>query len=231
MDNNEIETEEQTWEVVRSFFRDRGLVRQQIESFDEFIERTINELISDSPPIITDDPDSFDSVTNERQCLEHEIKFGGASIFPPTHDAGDGVNGDILFTPNQARLRNLTYSLKLFAAVDYKVFKITTVKKERIRTQLKSQNTTVALGSIPVMLKSKSCNLIKRDGTEIDSIAFGECPYDQGGYFIINGSEKVLVAQEKMSNNTVRLAFPSSQRVKLIVCLGLRLQEDGAFQV
>lgn len=36
-----------------------------------------------------------------------------------------------------------------------------------------------------------------RDLTELN-----ECPLDPGGYFIINGSEKVLIAQEKMATNT-----------------------------
>lgn len=51
------------------------------------------------------------------------------------------------------------------------------------------------------MLRSSYCslyNLSEKDLTEL-----GECPYDQGGYFIVNGSEKVLIAQEKMSTNHV----------------------------
>lgn len=51
------------------------------------------------------------------------------------------------------------------------------------------------------MLRSSYCSLYRH--SERDLTEMGECPYDQGGYFIINGSEKVLIAQEKMSTNHV----------------------------
>ncbi len=51
------------------------------------------------------------------------------------------------------------------------------------------------------MVKSQFCAL--NDLTEAEIVARGECPYDQGGYFIVNGGEKVIVAQEKMANNFV----------------------------
>ncbi|GAU39720.1 hypothetical protein TSUD_144860, partial [Trifolium subterraneum] len=54
---------------------------------------------------------------------------------------------------------------------------------------------------VPIMLRSSYCTLYEKD--EKDLAELGECPYDQGGYFIINGSEKVLIAQEKMSTNHV----------------------------
>jgi len=51
------------------------------------------------------------------------------------------------------------------------------------------------------MLRSSYCTLYQN--SEKDLTELGECPYDQGGYFIVNGSEKVLIAQEKMSTNHV----------------------------
>jgi DNA-directed RNA polymerase beta subunit len=54
---------------------------------------------------------------------------------------------------------------------------------------------------VPIMLRSSYCTLYQQ--SEKDLTELGECPLDQGGYFIINGSEKVLIAQEKMSTNHV----------------------------
>ena len=51
------------------------------------------------------------------------------------------------------------------------------------------------------MLRSTYCILSESNDRELTDL--GECPYDQGGYFVINGSEKVLIAQEKMTNNAV----------------------------
>ena len=59
----------------------------------------------------------------------------------------------------------------------------------------------VFLGQVPIMLRSMYCILSDSNDRELTDL--GECPYDQGGYFVINGSEKVLIAQEKMTNNAV----------------------------
>ena len=59
----------------------------------------------------------------------------------------------------------------------------------------------VPIGKIPIMLKSYYCLL--HDLSDRDLSELNECPLDPGGYFIINGSEKVLIAQEKMATNTV----------------------------
>merc|ERR1719183_231736 len=59
----------------------------------------------------------------------------------------------------------------------------------------------VFLGQVPIMLRSTYCILSESNDRELTDL--GECPYDQGGYFVINGSEKVLIAQEKMTNNAV----------------------------
>lgn len=57
------------------------------------------------------------------------------------------------------------------------------------------------LGKVPIMLKSVYCSLHGQN--EMDLCQLGECPFDQGGYFIINGSEKVLISQERQANNHV----------------------------
>ena len=75
-----------------------------------------------------------------------------------------------------------------------------TMHKEGQEPQVQENGKTF-IGKIPIMLRSTYCllsNLTDRDLTELN-----ECPLDPGGYFIINGSEKVLIAQEKMATNTV----------------------------
>ena len=65
----------------------------------------------------------------------------------------------------------------------------------------------VYIGRVPIMLRSKFCTLHNLSWSDAEAI--GECPYDQGGYFIINGSEKVLIAQERMATNHVYV-FPKA---------------------
>lgn len=66
----------------------------------------------------------------------------------------------------------------------------------------------VFIGKLPIMVKSRYCLL--KDLPDEDLYAEGECPYDQGGYFVINGSEKVLIAQERSAANIVQV-FKKSQ--------------------
>jgi DNA-directed RNA polymerase II subunit RPB2 len=120
------------------------------------------------------------------------IKFEQIYLSRPTHWEKDGAPTPMI--PNEARLRNLTYSAPLYVDITKTVVKD---GEESIETQ--HQKTFI--GKIPIMLRSTYCllnGLNDRDLTELN-----ECPLDPGGYFIINGSEKVLIAQEKMATNTV----------------------------
>ncbi|KAG7144167.1 DNA-directed RNA polymerase II subunit RPB2 like protein [Verticillium longisporum] len=61
----------------------------------------------------------------------------------------------------------------------------------------------IFIGRMPIMVKSKICHLSRE--SENDLFMLNECPYDQGGYFVINGSEKVLIAQERSAANIVQV--------------------------
>uniref|UniRef100_A0A8C6ERZ5 DNA-directed RNA polymerase subunit beta n=1 Tax=Marmota marmota marmota TaxID=9994 RepID=A0A8C6ERZ5_MARMA len=110
----------------------------------------------------------------------------------PTHWERDGAPSPMM--PNEARLRNLTYSAPLYVDITK------TVIKEG-EEQLQTQHQKTFIGKIPIMLRSTYCLL--NGLTDRDLCELNECPLDPGGYFIINGSEKVLIAQEKMATNTV----------------------------
>ena len=103
------------------------------------------------------------------------------------------------YFPHEARIRNLTYHIE--SKVDVHI-------EERYRQRNKPgalikryDTTTIDLGKIPVMIRSSQCHL--SDCNEKNIIRNKECMYDQGGYFIVNGSEKVIVAQERQACNIV----------------------------
>lgn len=108
----------------------------------------------------------------------------------PTITEPDGSTTAI--SPNDARLRDLTYAVPLF--VDVK--QTETIDEESAN----EQTTRIQIGRVPVMLRSAFCQLSDDENRLAER---GECPYDQGGYFVINGSEKVIIAQEKLSANHV----------------------------
>ncbi|KAK7508532.1 hypothetical protein BaRGS_00000098 [Batillaria attramentaria] len=193
-DSDEITTElwqEACWIVISSYFDEKGLVRQQLDSFDEFIQMSVQRIVEDAPPIDLQ-AEAQHTTGQVENPPRYVLKFEQIYLSKPTHWEKDGVPSPLM--PNEARLRNLTYSAPLYVDIKKTVFKEGEDPVETIHQK-------TYIGKIPIMLRSTYCllnGLTDRDLTELN-----ECPLDPGGYFIINGSEKVLIAQEKMATNTV----------------------------
>ncbi|KAH9624453.1 hypothetical protein KSS87_008143 [Heliosperma pusillum] len=195
-DEDEI-TQEDAWAVISAFFEEKGLVRQQLDSFDEFIQNTMQEIVDESADIEIH-PESQHNPGHQSDFAEtiYKIKFGQIYLSKPMMTESDGETATLF--PKAARLRNLTYSAPLYVDVIKRVIKKGHDGEEVTETQ---ELPKVFIGKVPIMLRSSYCTLYQN--SEKDLTELGECPYDQGGYFIINGSEKVLIAQEKMSTNHV----------------------------
>ena len=95
--------------------------------------------------------------------------------------------------PNEARLKGLTYSTNVLCNIG-----VHYIFHDEEKVVIKNFE-KVDLGKIPIMVHSKLCLLHKLDPIKLSD--FGECPYDQGGYFIVKGKEKVMISQEKKVNN------------------------------
>ena len=220
-------TAEDCWTVVSSFFDTKGLVSQQLDSFDEFVSTTMQELVAENSQLTLDQnlPQNEDD-PDAPVLRRYEIKFGTVLLSRPAMTESDGSTTAML--PQEARLRNLTYSSPLYLEMTTKK----SLARERPMNELEgddgalegvTQNAAsstylqwenedgdkepepikVFVGKLPIMLKSKYC--ILKDLSESELYAWNECPYDQGGYFIINGSEKVLIAQERSAANIVQV--------------------------
>ncbi|XP_065649764.1 DNA-directed RNA polymerase II subunit RPB2 isoform X2 [Hydra vulgaris] len=183
--------QEACWTVISSYFEEKGLVRQQLDSFDEFIQMSVQRIVEESPPIELQAETQY--TENEiEEPTRYQLKFEQIYLSKPTHWEKDGAPKPMM--PNEARLRNLTYSAPLYVDIS----KTITRSGQEPETE---EHSKIYIGKIPIMLRSTYCvlsGLVDRDLTELN-----ECPLDPGGYFIINGSEKVLIAQEKMATNTV----------------------------
>ncbi|RHZ89846.1 hypothetical protein Glove_9g151 [Diversispora epigaea] len=206
-------SQEDCWTVISSFFHDKGLVRQQLDSFDEFVQNTMQEIVDENKNLVLQTVSGTQGGDGDKPKRFY-IRFGQVYLSKPTMTEADG-SVQAMF-PQEARLRNLTYAAPLY--VNMKEETLTAdprLPENQIKTTLNEmfdENSLeydpeeksydkVFVGKIPVMLKSTFCVL---NGLNDKSLyALNECPYDQGGYFIINGSEKVLIAQERMATNTV----------------------------
>jgi DNA-directed RNA polymerase II subunit RPB2 len=187
--------------VISSYFEEKGLVRQQLDSFDEFIHNTMQEVVEEAAPI-----EVFPEPKPGQPRVKFQIKFGHLYLSSPQMTEKSSTTEQMF--PNMARIRNLTYAAPLFVDITKRLFRIDEKGREIIdeKTQkpkppLKEEVERVWIGRVPLMLKSTYCVLTQQVDKGLTDL--GECPYDQGGYFVINGSEKVLIAQERMSSNHV----------------------------
>ena len=128
------------------------------------------------------------------------ITFGQIYLSKPMMTESDGETTTLF--PHEARLRNLTYSAPLYVDLTKTVTTVTEGEDGQLAEEIRVEELQkVFIGKVPIMLRSKYCSLHAHSDNELQRL--GECPYDQGGYFVINGSEKVLIAQEKMAPNHV----------------------------
>ncbi|KAF5312638.1 hypothetical protein D9619_002953 [Psilocybe cf. subviscida] len=198
-------TQEDCWAVISSFFDQKGLVRQQLDSFDEFVQNTMQELVDENSDLILDQADQHTGHDTD-MTRRYEIQFGQIYLSRPTVTEADG--SVVAVFPQEARLRSLTYSAPLYIEMKKKVL----IGREDpegmpgdIAWEQESDDADswarIWIGKVPIMLRSTFCILHGLEDQELYDL--NECPYDSGGYFIINGSEKVLIAQERMATNHV----------------------------
>lgn len=190
--------------LLRRYFKDRSLVDSSIKSFNDFIEKGLQDIISENqivePTIIPPNIDSF------------KIKFDKIWVGKPEITEADGSRREIY--PNEARLRKLTYSGPIMLEVSSH---INGIQRESFVTQI---------GNLPIMLKSKLCNLSGKG--KDDLIKHSEDPDDDGGYFIVNGSEKVLIHMEDLASNKLTIE-PKSTGTSPFV--GKLFSEYGAYKI
>ena len=190
--------------LVKKFFEEQSFVKSDIESFNNFLENELNSIVEENkevlPTIIPPNVDEF------------KIKFDNVRIDKPRITEADGSERPIY--PMEARLRKLTYAAPLFITVSAH---INGAQRESFETQI---------GNLPIMLKSKKCHLNKLTREEL--IQHGEDPDDPGGYFIINGTEKVLVKVEDLASNKVLIDKDSAGGGKLVCKI---FSEKGSYKI
>ncbi|MEW6592738.1 MAG: DNA-directed RNA polymerase subunit B [Candidatus Hadarchaeota archaeon] len=163
-----------TWPVVEAFIKEKGLVRQHLDSYNYFVDHGLQQ--------VTDEVGGID--------LDIEgvkVKFGKVMLGEASISEADGSVPELW--PCDARIRNLSYTVPVF------------LEMFLVRGGKESPPQEVYIGELPVMVKSKKCRLWGKSYDEL--IDDGEDPYDPGGYFIVNGSERVIVAQEDLASNSV----------------------------
>ena len=192
---------QEPWDVIESYFQGNHLeqmVRHQIESYNDFVEQQIPKTINMFNNICVHSEQDYIQ-ESKKYNLELFISFENFKITRPKIHENNGAS-KIMF-PQEARLRNFTYASNM--TIDLKIKYII-----RGGVNLESENImyktleNIHIGKIPIMLKSSICVL--KQYSHISSHVTGECEMDAGGYFIINGSEKTCLGQERAAENQVQ---------------------------
>ena len=164
------------WSIVQDILKREGVSKQHLNSFDEFIEKGLQEII-----------DEIGDIEIENAEYPYKIRLDKVKLNPARMMELDGSITHI--TPAEARLRNVSYVCPLMMGANI-------IEDGKI---LESRH--IHIGDLPVMVRSHACKLY--GFTEQKLIDYGEDPQDPGGYFIINGSERVIVGLEDLSYNKI----------------------------
>ncbi|KAJ2699783.1 DNA-directed RNA polymerase III complex subunit Rpc2 [Coemansia sp. IMI 209128] len=170
-----IPTAEDKWQLLPAFLRVKGLVKQHIDSFNYFIEVDLKKIVKANEMVTSDVDPAF------------YLKYTGIRVGMPERLDPDAANRSI--TPHECRLRDMTYAAPVAVDIEYTRGKSRVIRKG------------VVIGRMPIMLRSARCVLSGR--TEAEMAKMKECPLDPGGYFVVRGTEKVILVQEQMSKNRI----------------------------
>ena len=190
--------------LIQKYFDEQSFVDSDIESYNVFMDKELNKIIEENKEIVpTIIPHNID---------DFKIKLDKIWAIKPEITEADGSKRNIF--PVEARLRKLTYSAPTFIEVSAH---INGVQRESFTTQI---------GNIPIMLKSKWCHLYGSSRQEL--IDKGEDPDEPGGYFIINGTEKVLITIEDLASNRFLIEKKTSGTSEFV---GKLFSEYGSFKI
>ena len=242
------------WEIVDSYFRTnkRNLTMHQLDSYNMFLKQQIPKTLRQFNPITS----LWNDLGNGLYQYQYEV-FVGASYEEPVSgetlgtilNDGKGIymgkpvikhqykNAEGRYEtafkqlfPNEARLKNLTYQFSLFANVYIKIterYNSGTNDIKSCKIHKFAGDNKVRLGFIPIMLGSDACVLSEQPKNALYSM--GECMYDQGGYFIIDGKEKVVISQERQVENKIYVSKKKNDP-KYLYQADIRSSPEDKFQ-
>ena len=191
---------EDPWIIINSYFKNhylQRLVRHHIESYNALIGSYLEKTIDMFNPVHICSPHDYNE-KNKIYSLELWVTFSNFNIYRPQIYENNGARK--LMFPQEARLRNFTYSAAIMIDLNIKIIRRFGENLSKSETYYKILP-KIQIGKIPVMLKSNIC--ILKQYKHLHPNFTGECQFDAGGYFIINGSEKTVLIQERAAENRV----------------------------
>lgn len=208
--------------VLESYIRRYGFARHQIESYNHLIDVMIPSIIQENP---------VQTIAVPQQHVKATLCIKNVSFRRPTFSESSGQTRDIY--PYECRVRGITYALSVLMDVELCIYDTSSSSNSNhdshnnntksTESQLPSmgrlasrvQYIELLVCQIPVIVRSKYCHLSHT------STLCNESPFDEGGYFIVNGSKKTMPGQESMKRN-YPFVFPTKKQHKYAYELEIR---------
>jgi DNA-directed RNA polymerase II subunit RPB2 len=190
----------EAFKIIESYFSGQHssrLVRHQLESYNHFVNYDMKRTIEMFNPVMIRSEKDY-IAKKEAHTLEIKIQFENLKIYPPQIYENNGATKTML--PMEAKVRNFTYAsnMTIDARIEYIVRDTENMDQPRSIHKLIPK---ISIGKMPIMVKSSICVLTQNN--HINPVSVGECAFDHGGYFIIKGSEKTVLQQERAAQNVV----------------------------
>ncbi|KAG8857812.1 DNA-directed RNA polymerase III core subunit ret1 [Tulasnella sp. 330] len=170
-----IKNVEDKWLLLPAFLKVKGLVKQHLDSYNYFVDVDIKNILAANNLITTENDPNF------------YFRYTSIHVEHPSRTDRNAYDQSI--TPHECRLRDQTYSGRIIVSVEY----------SRERTPVRKSG--ICIGRLPIMLRSNKCVLAKKNTQQLARMM--ECPLDPGGYFVVKGTEKVILVQEQLSKNRI----------------------------
>ena len=194
-----------SWKLIDKYFKDNpnNLVFHHLESYNDFFKNGIKQIFRENNPIRFIERED-EGERNE--CLLYLGGKDGSLIYYGKPVIYDDNNAHYMF-PNDARLRNMNYGISIHYDVEVDFIYYVGDERKEHSTLLPK----IYLGRFPIMLQSDLCilNTLNKDVR----FNMGECRNDYGGYFIIDGKEKVIISQEKFADNLLYIRENKSDNI------------------
>lgn len=198
-----------SWNLIDTYFKENpyNLVAHQIDSVDDFFQKDIQRIFRENNPIRFIERETEEvgkqkrktgDKANPNECRLYLAGKDGRKIYfgkPIIYDEQNGKSYPHYMYPNDARLRSMTYGITIHIDLDVEY----SFYKGDEKVELTKTYEKIYFGRYPIMLHSNFC--ILKGLPAKARFHLGECRNDFGGYFIIQGKEKVILSQEKFGDN------------------------------
>lgn len=205
---SKILSEQFRTQVMKDYFNVNGLVDHQIDSFNRFVNKDLKTIIVDEPDIR--------NKTADRTVV---MQLNNIQVEPPTITNSDRTVRPLY--PQEARNKNLNYSGNIYVDVIQTTEQVGKIPRSK-------EYYKVCIGKIPIMLMSDFCNL-RRHTADYNESVHGHSKDDQGGYFLINGKERILVSQIRKAYNKPMCFFKTTTQKEDVLICEMRSMCDETF--